>query len=394
MEQNEKLDNDNFGQAIEEEIGIFDNENNTPTGETITPSGVTGATGETGKSDVTGVTTKGTTGLTGSTAATSTSGPTGPTGEEEIKEEDVFAGATSATSVTGVADTVKKGEFDYQSIAKEIGIEMTKNNKEEFINGIKKRIEDASKKTELDLSSYNPETRSFIEGIEQPDSSLLEMMSPITGLDHYLVNTNPEQIVTDYLIDVEKLNISDARSKVADLISSEEFEDKYKQITNSYNNLKLSMTKDLMTKIQKASDLRKSEMNNNLQKEKNEMIDVVKQTETFLGLKIPETVKANLIAEINSGVLTKENNNARTQVNARLFNLYSQNLKKYYDSKIKEASRKAYNEGATSIKKDLHNVPPSGEHGAASSTDYSRKNEDGPLAGFLGIEDEIGLDEK
>lgn len=350
------------------------------------PTGETGAGGET---TIESETTE--TGATGQASATGATGAeTGATGEQ-FTEEDVFD--KPAEGQTTIASTDVK-EYDFKDAGKKLGLQVESNDEQSFFASVKKAIEDASQKTEVDLSGYNEETQTFIKSIEDPDSSLVDVISPITSIDHYLINTKPEQIVTDWFVDVDKMTLAEAREQITELQVTEDFDDKYKEILGKYNDAKVNLTVKMTEDLKIASEGRKKEGDSIVDTERNSMIDVVKELNDFVGIKIPESTKTRLIGEINSGVLTRENNNAATQVKARLFDLFSKNVTKFYEERIKEEKRKSYNEGSRNIKGGLHNTTPEGEQISAAENRYKDKAGSGALSGFEDFEDEVGVIEE
>ena len=119
------------------------------------------------------------------------------------------------------------------------------------------------------------------------------------------------------------------------------------------------------------------------------MTEALDTMDDFLGLSIPDNVKNVLKQEIESGVLTEANNNARTQVKARLFDLFSGKVLDHFEKRLAEERQKSYNAGYAAIDDNLHNRPPRTEAGEAVDRSKGAKGDEGPLDGLLTVEDDM-----
>ena len=117
------------------------------------------------------------------------------------------------------------------------------------------------------------------------------------------------------------------------------------------------------------------------------MLAIVDRTEKFMGTKLPDNVRNYIKKEISTGKLARENNNAETQVLARLFSLYGSRILKQIQDEAKNASRDSYNKGLKKEKGKLHNLPPKKQTQDAIEQKKQTEIVD-PLAMFANIEED------
>jgi predicted metalloprotease with PDZ domain len=114
------------------------------------------------------------------------------------------------------------------------------------------------------------------------------------------------------------------------------------------------------------------------------MISALDEMNDFMGMKLPDSFKAQLKKEITTGQFTQKNNNARTQVKARLYDLVGDKIMSQFQQSLETERELAFNRGLEKGQGTLYNKPPkTNSPGHVKPTDDNYKDE---KAGFRGID--------
>lgn len=350
-----------------------------------TPTGTTAPTGQTGQ--------------TGGTAPTSTTGETGATGSTATGDTDDVFDTTELESQLEKAKALKKQteKVDWAGVAEEVGLEGFEGKTfDEFKKGVKKHFEQASEKVEFDLSKYDEETQGIIKFFESGGTrkDLADVTKPYTD---YLLKSDEEK-VSDYLKNSEKLQTEEEISaRIEELIDEGEFDDTVKKINGMIMNRREEIFNEFMKEAEQKTTAIQDKVAEEAEAEKEAMLNVIDDMDDFMGEKLPAKTKAFLREEIKAGLLTKNNNNAQTQVKARLFDLFGQRIMANVEKRLKEASRSGYNSAIEKENGKKFGQAPGANAGGAQSRQFAPDNQDYPsdLGDVSGIDDDAveGLDQ-
>ena len=132
----------------------------------------TGATGASGPAD----------GLTGPTGP----GSTGPIGPAEEEDDGIFKLPDEEQRAIENKEIEKKLQFNYSDLAQEIGIEDFKEGERtDFVNTIKKAIDDAKTKVEFDLSKLEDNEQELIKFFRN-GGKVSDILNPTQKFDEFL----------------------------------------------------------------------------------------------------------------------------------------------------------------------------------------------------------------
>jgi len=283
-------------------------------------------------------------------------------------------------------------KLDWTGIAKnELGIDLKANDQSEFLQAVKTKIDEASKKVEVDLTKYPEDAKQVIQFLEN-DGDINEILNPLAVIDKYVSDTTEEDVVIDYFTEYEGLTKKQAEEKVEELQDSDKFDDQYEKAKKMLLDFRSKRAKDLINASNDKINAKLAETEQKIESEKNEMIKVVDELKDFMGIKVNDKAKAYLKKEISSGKLTLSNNNAKTQVIARMFDLFGSQVIDSINKRIKDSSRDGYNTGKLTEQEKLHNIPK--KHAGSSVQEQKALSMEDPLAGFRNIDkDAIEIDD-
>lgn len=279
------------------------------------------------------------------------------------------------------AEAVK---YDWKALAKkELDVDLEDNSQDKFISAVKNKISDASQKTVVDTSKYSEDARTIINFLED-GGNLSEILLPVAVIDKYLTNSNKRDLVKDFFITHDKMTEDQANEEMDTLEEDDKFEDKAKEVLKFITESRTRIINKTIQASQEKINQRKKEIADNIIKERSDMITEAKGLKTFLGTELKEDVKQYLVKEIESGKLTEQNNNAKTQVLARLLTLFGDRIIESYSKQLKNVSRESFNTGKQKELEKTHNILPT-QKGASAEEQRSTELDD-PLAAFRGID--------
>jgi len=314
--------------------------------------------------------------------------------EEEVKEEEkeeeeekpIFAiDELDQELEAEKTQTEQQKKFDWKKFGKNFEIELDENDPDKFISAVKTKIDEAKTKTEVDVSKYGEDSQKVIRHLEQ-GGTLEELMAPLAKIDKYLGEADDDTLLRDYYMNREKMTEDQADEKISELHENETYEEQVEKVTKLLKDFRQSKFNDILSTSADKAAKREKEISDNRSKELKAMTDVVDKTETFMGIKLTDEVKTYIKKEISTGKLAEKNNNARTQVFARLFELFGEKIIASFQKQVKDASREGFNTGKQKELEKTHNIVPTSRTPAASEQ-KNRKSED-PLAGFRNIDED------
>ena len=264
--------------------------------------------------------------------------------EEELENEKDVKETSKTVDWKKIAGSIKLPE--------DLKINIEDDSLDGFKSAVKKSIENAQTKTVFDIEKFEEPQQEvinyFLNGGKKED-----LLSPLKEIDDVLVS-DPEVKALNYFIGAEDLSEKDAQEKVNELIESDGLDNQIKIINKELYDLRESRYQEV---IKQNSDTG-NQISENKKNETKAMSDYVNNMTEFMGTKLPDNVKTYLKKEIETGKLAEKNNNAESQIIARLFTLYGNQILKKMQDEAKNASRESYNKGLEKEKRKVHNVPP------------------------------------
>jgi hypothetical protein len=308
-----------------------------------------------------------------------------PDDKAKDKDEDDVFQYTPEEDTEAEKDLEKPQSVDWILKAKKIGFEIKSNDPEEFDLGLITHIEAQKQKVEPDVSKYAPEAQELIKLIEN-GLSMADILNPVKEYNDALAMPDDEK-VENYLVYVDKVPQDKVKETISDLYDEGKFKDKLTQVNNVLTQLRENKFKEILTAHQQRFEARAQAIKLQAQNERNEMVKVLNDMTDFMGLPLPVSVKDALKKEIQTGQLTKKNDNATTQIKARLFDLFGTKALAKLSGQLKEANREGFNKGKATELEKLHNEPiqiiDAAGHVKISKKDIENSH---PLAAFRDIE--------
>lgn len=314
--------------------------------------------------------------------------------DEEDKEPDLFDTSKLETELEKESSIKTSSKsIDWKKVADAIDLpeDLKINLKEETIDGfkeaVKASIENARQKVAFDMEQFNDDQKEVINYFLN-DGSKADLLNPLKEIDDVLLQPSEDKVM-EYLIGVDGLNKEAAQEKINDMIENDTLDAKVTSINNELYSLRETRYKEIIGSV---TDKQK-QRTENIIKENKAMSAHIDDMSEFMGMKLPDNVKSYIKKEIETGKLAKANNNAESQIVARLFALYGNQILKQIQEGAKNASRESYNKGLEKEKKKIHNIPPKKQ---AQTAIKQKDNSSGivdPLALFQNIEaDSIDLE--
>jgi hypothetical protein len=312
--------------------------------------------------------------------------------EISVEEKDIF----DTTDLEKELETEKSQKqeavkYDWKLAAKkEFGIELEENDPTKFFSAVKTKIEESTQKVVPDTSKYSEDARLVVDYLEA-GGKFEDLLNPLGQLDKYIVETDPDDMVKDYFTVYENMKEDEADAKVEELHDDDKFDTKLQEIKKllfthraQKANEIIKASNDKITNQVKQAEIR-------ITNERVEMAKVVDGLQDFMGMKLPDKAKEYIKTEISNGKLFEKNNNAKTQVYARLFEMFGSQIIDQYSKKIGEEARKSFNTAKEEGLGKLHNIPL--RQGAESAQEHRASEETNPLAAFINIDkDAIEMD--
>lgn len=303
--------------------------------------------------------------------------------EKKQDEDDIFF-------VPDIEKEKSAPKIDYKSIAKKFEIDFEDPEEEvdqdQFVDAIKKKIEDSKSLTQLDLSKYNDEQKELIKVLEISGNQY-SFMDPISDLNDYLLLSDAKKLAV-YLKFEKKMTDSQIQDETDRLVESGEFDSEVEKINSLIDDQKKLIMKEVFEKAKKRAESLQSKA----KKENEELNAQIEKTTHFMGEKLPDNAKSYIKHLIKDGQFTKKLDNAESLINAQLFNLFGNKIIQKMKTQIDEAKRQGFITGRKKENDKLHDKEGSGN--SRNLQDTGRKSHDDmssddPLAGFNELIQEI-----
>ena len=248
-----------------------------------------------------------------------------------------------------------KPEYDFVGFGKDLGIDITENNKETLKNAVIKKIDEAKTKVEPDLTKYNEQQKLVISWLED-GGTLDEFFNPLKAIDDFNAMPDDEKII-DYLQTEENMTEPEAKKKLGEILDAGTFDEYINKVNTLVGTLRKDRIDSVMAGIKKAQDTRLAQISQAKEKEKTELCKVIDSISEFMGMPVDQKFKDAMKEKVSSGKLVIENNNARTQVLGHYFSLYGDKILAKMAKDAKTAGDAAYNRGVQTARGGLSNTP-------------------------------------
>ena len=281
---------------------------------------------------------------------------------EPVKEEleDLFSADLFETPAEPVVEepVVEEEAFvtEFFTEAGDLFGDKKVNTTKELVDLVKNTIENSKTLIAIDTSKYTKEQIALHEHLAS-EKSINEFVDIAAPYLNFMSNTDDQKVRT-YLIHEKGIPENEVQEEVNRLIEADEWDDTVEIINTAILQLKDDAIASRVEQIKNDSLALTTRASTIAQQEQTEMITVLDGMEEFMGIKLPDTFKAQLKSEITSGMLTKKNNNAQTQVKARLYDLVGERIQKQQDAQRQLERDQAYNRGLETGQGILYNKPP------------------------------------
>lgn len=306
---------------------------------------------------------------------------TGPTEQPEEKPDDIF----KMDEDGNVEEEEKpKPEYDFASLAQDLGLEFKEGGREEFKEAITKAIDTAKTMVEPDLSKFNPEQKILFNWLAE-DGTLEDFFTPLKAFDDFLLKPEDEKVL-DYLVTEEGLNEEKAKIRLGEIIDNNEFDDYVEKVDTLGMELRTEKFNEIIGTIKQSQENKQLEIQSQQIKEKGELAKVIDQTNTFMGMEIPQNVKDAMKRKVESGKLTIENNNAQTQILGHYFMLFGDKIFQKIEKEKKDNMDAGYNRGIRKVTERLHDAPPKPADAIGHGSRDPKNDDAKPLGNFTDID--------
>ncbi|MFA6916972.1 MAG: hypothetical protein WC222_11285 [Parachlamydiales bacterium] len=305
--------------------------------------------------------------------------------EKPVEEKDIF----DVTDLEKELETEKTQKeeavkYDWKTAAKKnLDIELAENDPDKFFSAVKTKIEESAQKIIPDTSKYSEDARMVVDYLEA-GGKFDDLLNPLGELDKYIVDTDPDDMVRDYFTVYEGLKEDEADAKIEELHDDDKFDTKLQEVKKLLFTHRAQKASDIIQASSNKIANQLKEAETRITNERAEMVKVVDGLQDFMGMKLPDKAKDYIKTEISNGKLSERNNNARTQVYARLFEMFGSQIIDQYSKKISEEARKSFNTAKEQELGKLHNIPP--KAGAESAQEHRASEDVNPLAAFINID--------
>ena len=280
--------------------------------------------------------------------------PEGGEGDKKSEEENPFVLEEEEKK----PEEPKPGDvpkIDFLELGKELGLEVKDNTPDAFKEAHEQAVEAAKQKVEVDLTKFNDKEKIVIDWLHN-GGNLEDFFKPLMAFDSFLAQPDDEK-VKEWLINEEGVDKAQVDERLNQIIEEGHFDAYVDKVDQTISGLREQKYNQVMQSIKSTNDAYQASVQQTAIKERGELKTVLDQTKEFMGIPIPDNVKDILKREIDGGQFTKKNDNAQTQMKARLFDLFGDKVlakvNKDWQTKVDEA----YNRGVKGMQNRLHNIP-------------------------------------
>ena len=307
--------------------------------------------------------------------------------EEEAPEEEIKKDELDLDEEEPESEEEEPKGIDFVGLGEELGIEIKDNNKESFVKAYNEKIEEAKQKVEPDLSNFTSDQKILFDWLKEEDATLEDFFNPLKAFDDFKILPEDERIIK-YLISEEELDENKAKERLEEIVEDDKFDEYVGKVNDLVDDLREEEFNKIITSIKTAQQDKERERQSAERGEKDAMLKVIDETNTFLGLPLAQNLKTKMKAKVEKGQLTIENNNAETQILGHYFMLFGDKVIGKMEAEKKNAVDAAYNRGLKKIKDKLHNAPPESEKDRGRRGHGLPEEDTAPLSGLKNIDSE------
>lgn len=303
--------------------------------------------------------------------------------DEEIFSEKLFE---EEAKENAKAEEVKTDPFvtEFLTETKDILGEIEVRSAKELATVVKNAVANATTKTEIDTSRYTSDQIALHEHLST-EKGIIEFADIAKPFIQFFAKNDDEK-VESYLI--HEKGITDPakiQEEFERLVETNEWDNTVKTVNTLILDLQQKALQERIDKITEESKTVQSANSTLVIKEQNELLKAIDDTNEFMGIPIPDTFKAKIKKEIADGLFTKKNNNAQTQIKARLYDLVGAQIIDQKNRTLENEKAEAYARGLRKGQGALHNTPPVIDKPGHSIAKDVLKNQ---LEGFRNIDDD------
>lgn len=222
---------------------------------------------------------------------------------------------------------------------------------------IKLAIEESKTKVEIDTSKYTGEQLALFNHL-QDEKTLAEFADLAEPYISFLSLSDDEKVKRHLEINKGMKSQKDIDEEVDRLVMDDEYDSVVKEINESVIALKDQQIAEKIGKIKADFETVQSNNSKVIASEVQALLKAADEITEFMGRPLTEEFKIKLKEEISSGTLTKVNNNAQTQVKARLYDLVGGPIYQQLVKKSEIERNEAYERGLSKGQGTLHNTKP------------------------------------
>lgn len=276
--------------------------------------------------------------------------------EEEKPEEDIFKLEEIKPDEPGTDKPAPEPKFDFLEFGKELGIEVKDNSLESFKEAHTNALATAKQTVEVDLSKFNEKEKIIIDYLHQ-GGTLEDFFKPLMAFDNFLSQADDVK-VKDWLLNEEGVAQNQLDERLGQIIDEGQFDAYVDKVNTAVNELRTGKYNQVLATVKQTNDNYQAKVQAGQVKERTELKQVLDNTKEFMGISIPDNVKDILKREIDTGAFTDKNDNAQTQMKARLFDLFGDKVLSKVNKDWQKKVDDAYNRGVIGQQKRLHSIPP------------------------------------
>jgi len=278
-----------------------------------------------------------------------------------------------------------KVEINYNDLAKDIGYEIEEGVEiksiDEFKEISKNNLEKA--KQTLDLSEFPPEAKMLLENLKKNNNIQLTDFyrnDTIRSIDNFL--SLPEEQKIKSVLAEEGKKAGHDKESLKDYI-----EDQYAEMTEDDMKKKLTVINRQATSIKtkefgkiisekgKYLEAQKEKVITQAKKERENLVEVMKKTTSYMNFKIPDNVLNSMVKDIESGAFQNvlDENVEQAKINAYIGLKLGKQFAASYEKMLKKAKGTSYQKGLDTLTKQKHNIKNTGNKnlGKRKSSDLS-----------------------
>lgn len=300
---------------------------------------------------------------------------------EEIFDEKLFEEkAEEKAEEPAIANDTFVAEFltETKDIFGDVEIKTAK----DLAERVKAEIENAKTKVEIDTSKYTAEQLAVFDYLKE-ENSVTDFADVTKVYVDFLAKTDDEKMEAYLIHEKGMTDPTERREEFDRLVDEDKWDATINQINQTIVNLKNQAIQERVAKLATDRAALTETTNKVVESERKQLETTLDEMTDFMDFPLPATFKQQLKKEIETGLLTKKNNNASTQLKARLFDLVGARILAQHKANLEAEKNAAYERGLLKGQGALHNTPPIiDKPGHQKSKDFDRDEK----AGFRNID--------